>query len=168
MKTARLTACLFGGLIACTYVGIAHTQQAKPEPSTESQLTGLMLAKLATTQRVVSGLVSRDYGEIKRGASELIRVCDANQWETNPDPLYTHYRHELRRQAVKLTEQADRQNLDGAAYAYLQSISTCIHCHEHCRDVLRIAQTPSTYRGVISIPTSDNDERWNGMPTLRR
>lgn len=33
----------------------------------EINLPGLMLAKLTSTQRVVTGLVSKNFGEIKRG-----------------------------------------------------------------------------------------------------
>ena len=38
----------------------------------EINLSGLMLAKLSSTQRVVTGLVSKNFGEIKRGANELL------------------------------------------------------------------------------------------------
>lgn len=132
-----------------------------------TQLPGLMIAKLANTQRVVAGLVAKDFGEIKRGAEDMLRVCDAEQWETHPDPVYAQYRSELRRQAQKLSELADAHNLDGAAFNYIQTVSACISCHEHCRDVLRIAQIPNANR-VISIPATDQDSQWTGMPILRR
>jgi hypothetical protein len=138
-----------------------------PEGRADGQLPGLMLAKLANTQRIVAGLVSKNFGEIKRGADDMTRVCDANLWEANPDPVYSQHRSELRRQSVKLGDLADRHNLEGAAFVYVQAVSTCIACHEHCRDVLRIAQVPNA-NGVISIPTSDQDPRWSTMPTLRR
>jgi hypothetical protein len=133
----------------------------------DPQLPGLMLAKLANTQRIVAGLVSKNYGEIKRGAEDMLRVCDAEQWETNPDPVYSQHKGELRRQASKLIDMTEAQNLDGAAFVYIQTISTCISCHEHCRDVLRIAQIPNANR-VISIPATEQDSAWTGMPILRR
>jgi hypothetical protein len=168
MKSLRFWFCIVGGISAMLSVKLAIPQQAKPEPRLDGQLPGLMLAKLANTQRIVAGLVSKNFGEVKRGAEDMIRVCEANLWETNPDPVYSQYRAELKRQAMKLTNLADSHNLDGAAFLYMQTVSTCISCHEHCRDVLRIAQIPNANNRVISIPTNENDERWNGMPTLRR
>ncbi len=132
------------------------------------QLPGLMLAKLASTQRVVAGLVSKNFSEIKRGAQDMQRICDAAQWELHPDPVYGHHRTELRRQSMKLAELAETQNLDGAAFAYMQTMSTCISCHEHCRDVLRIAELPKSMNRVVPIPASEEEVSWNSMPTLRR
>jgi len=131
----------------------------------EINLPGLMLAKLASTQRVVTGLVSKNFGEIKRGAKDMMNICDAAQWEAHPDPLYGHYKTELRRQAVKLSELADQQNLDGAAFNYIQTISTCVSCHTHCRDVLRIAAVPNR---VIPIPFAEEELERSAMPIYRR
>ena len=131
----------------------------------EINLPGLMLAKLASTQRVVTGLVSKNFGEIRRGAKDMISICDASQWESHPDPIYGHYRSELRRQATNLSNLADQQNLDGAAFSYIQTISTCISCHSHCRDVLRIAAVPNR---VIQIPVVEEEFERSGMPIYRR
>ena len=131
----------------------------------ETSLPGLMLAKLASTQRVVTGLVSKNFGEIRRGAKDMISICDASQWESHPDPVYGHYRTELRRQATNLSTLADQQNLEGAAFSYIQTISTCISCHSHCRDVLRIAAVPNR---VIQIPVVEGEFEVSGMPVYRR
>ncbi len=131
----------------------------------EINLPGLMLAKLASTQQVVTGLVSKNFGEIKRGAKGMISICDASEWELHPDPLYGHYKTELRRQATRLSELADQQNLEGAAFNYVQTISTCVSCHSHCRDILRIAAVPNR---VIQIPVSEVELERSGMPIYRR
>ena len=44
----------------------------------EINLPGLMLAKLASTQRVLTGLVSKNFGEIKRGAKDMMSICEAS------------------------------------------------------------------------------------------
>jgi len=155
------------GAIALCGFRLAAFEQGEAK-GRDGQLPGLMLAKLANTQRVVAGLVAKDFGEIRRGAEDMLRVCDAEQWGTNADPIYTQHRSELRRQAFKLSELADTHNLDGAAFCYIQTVSTCISCHEHCRDVLRIAQIPNSGSGVISIPTSEQEALLRGMPTYRR
>ncbi len=103
------------------------------------------------------GLVSKNFTEIKKGAEEMVQICDASQWQSNPDPVYGHHRTELRRQASRLVKTAEDQNLDGCAFNYVQTISTCISCHEHCRDVLRLAEIPRQDNMVIPIPTSNRN-----------
>ena len=147
-----------------TGVSVLTNAKANTNPQ-EANVPGLMLAKLASTQRVVTGLVSKNFGEIKRGAKDMISICDAAQWESNPDPLYGHYKAELRRQASGLCDLADQQNLDGAAFNYIQTISTCVSCHTHCRDVLRIAAIPNR---VIQIPVVEGEFERSGMPIYRR
>ena len=119
----------------------------------------------ANAQRVVTGLVSKDFGEIKRGAKDMMSICDASQWESHPDPVYGHYKTELRRQASRMSDLADQQNLEGAGFSYIQTISTCINCHTHCRDILRIAEVPNR---VIQIPVVGDEYERSGMPIYRR
>lgn len=111
----------------------------------------LMRAKLASTQRIVDGLVSKDFGDIAKGAQELIKICKADEWRSHQDEIYGHYRRELTRQAEKMANAARLENLDGAAYSYIHALTTCIACHDHCRDVLKIAQDGP----VVPIPTTD-------------
>ncbi len=91
----------------------------------------------------------------------MVRICDATQWESNADDTYIQYRAELRRQASRLAQLAGEQNLEGAAFVYMHSVSTCISCHQHCRDVLRIAdRNPS---GVMLIAATESPEAWPGQ-----
>ena len=126
--------------------------------------SSLMLAKLASTQQVVSGLVSKDFNMIKRAADDLQRICEASQWESHPDPAYASYKSQLSRHANKLAEMAHQQNLEGTTLVYMQTVSACVDCHSHCRDVLRIAALPQR---VISIPVTDEISP-SSMPVYRR
>jgi len=156
------------GLIVVSGIRIVAGDRALTLNRPDEPIPGLMLAKLANTQRVLTGLVAKDFAEVKRGADDMVRVCDATQWESNSDSTYGQYRSELRRQAFRLSQLSDEQNLEGAAFNYMQTISTCIGCHQHCRDVLRIASVPTPSNRVISIPTSQEEADWSSMPTLRR
>ncbi len=135
-------------------------------PSDEP-LPGLMLAKLASSQTIVAGLVSKDFDQVRRGALDMVRVCDAIQWQSSADEVYGYHREELRRQSVKLSELAGAGNLEGCAFVYSHTISTCINCHQHCRDVLRIAER-SPVSGVIRIPSSDEPSSWPAGDGFRR
>lgn len=101
--------------------------------------------------------MAKDFNEIRSGAEELIRICRGTEWEARSDHTYAHYRTELIRQAIKLVNAADQSNSDAAIYAYTNTLTTCINCHDHCRDVLRIASVKGRSK-VIPIPTDDADE----------
>ena len=165
MKSKRTWGWVVAVVMLLSGASLLTKAKANNNSNQEANLPGLMLAKLASTQRVVTGLVSKNFGEIKRGAKDMMSICDASQWESHPDPLYGHYREELRRQASSLSDHADHQNLDGAAFSYIQTISACFSCHAHCRDILRIAAVPNR---VIQIPVVEGEFERSGMPIYRR
>lgn len=145
------------GLALCAGAVTAWSvEPSSPLPHGSRELPHLMQAKLASSQRVVEGLVLRDFGLIRRGGQELRQICEATQWRAQEDQMYAHYRAEMRRQANKLVLQAEEKNLDGAAYSYMHALTTCINCHDHCRDVLHIASLRPPSR-VIPIPTTDEE-----------
>ncbi len=145
------------GFACCGFAVLAWGQQTlqMPEPGRD-QLSGLMRAKLSSSQRVVEGLMAGDFGLIRKGGEDMMKICDATEWRTREDQVYAHYRGELRRSAIKLIKQADEKSLDGAAYTYMHSMTTCISCHEYCRNVLRVAsvlpQSP-----VAPIPVTEEE-----------
>jgi hypothetical protein len=119
--------------------------------------SALMRAKLASSQMIVEGLVNKDFKGITRGAEELLRICYSEEWEAHPDEILSHHRKELIRQAEKIVNAADRENLDGAAYSYIHALTTCISCHDHCRDVLKITDGHRALK-VVPIPTTAEDD----------
>ena len=127
----------------------------------------LMRAKVASTQKIMEGLVAKDFAEIHSGAEELKRICRATEWEAHADPQYAFHRAELCRQADKLMFAADQSNLEAAAFNYLNALTNCINCHDHCRDVLKIATIKRPTK-VIPIPTTDADDAPSIEKTIRR
>jgi len=134
---------------------LAWGQQAPANPAhSPDELAGLMRAKLASSQRVVEGLMAKDFDLIRKGAEEMSKVCDATQWHATDDQVYAHYRSELRRSAKKLILLSEEENLDGAAYTYMNSLTTCISCHAYCRDVLHVSARNSEFK-VVPIPVTE-------------
>ena len=168
MTARRITVWVAAGLVRASGIKMASITFAAPQELPDEPIPGLMLAKLASSQAIVAGLVSKDFDQIKRGAKDMIRICDASEWEGNQDDVYAHHRKELRRHSIKLTQLADEQNLDGAAFVYMHTVSTCINCHQHCRDVLRIASKPRPTSGVIRIPVAEEDVQWQSNGNVRR
>lgn len=147
------------GLVLAIGLGFGWTYvqgQAEAPKHDEEQQAALMRAKLASTQRVVEGLVSKDFTDIAKGAEELIKICKATEWEAHSDTMYAHHRKELIRQAEKMAHAAARENVEGAAYAYIHALTTCISCHDYCRDVLKIADDRPMR--VVPIPTTVDDD----------
>jgi len=116
---------------------------ASDQPGKPKNLVGsdeaLMALKLASTQKTLEGLVEKNFQQIRKAGEELKRLDESRLWSDVDNPEYTHYRIELTRQADKLIQLADAKNLDGAAFTYMNMVGTCINCHTHCRDVLKIA-----------------------------
>jgi hypothetical protein len=131
-------------IVVCVLsVGVAFmVGQAKPhEPDAGGTEAALMRAKLASSQKVVEGLMVQDLSLVRTGALELEKICAATEWHAKEDQVYAHYRAELQRTAKKLAMLAQNDDLDGATYTYMHSITTCMSCHTYCRDVLHVART---------------------------
>lgn len=159
------------GLLLLTVVGLGWSfvrgESKPPARLRQAPESALMRAKVASSQKIMEGLVAKDFLEIRTGAEELLRICRATEWEGHSDPVYGHHRSELIRQANKLIEGADKSNLDVSTFAYINALTTCINCHDHCRDVLKIANVKRTAK-IIPIPTTDSDDVPPGEKIERR
>lgn len=104
------------------------------EVSTISQ----MHAKLDSSRKVLSGLVTEDFDVIEQAADALLKTAAAAEEMRNggdmEDKVYGHFRNEFGRLAGDLKEMAQRRNLEGAAYIHSNLTANCIACHQHLRD----------------------------------
>lgn len=153
MSLKRRVALLGAVLLAIGGIALAQ-QPSLTQQHAHGDLGIAMRAKLGSSQKIVEGLTAANFEMIQRGADELRNICDSRVWQPREDQIYTHYRGDLYRSALKLKDMADQQNLDGAAYTYMHTLTTCINCHQYSRDVLRVAATPKD-SGVILIPSTD-------------
>jgi hypothetical protein len=146
----------------------ASTGTPKRTPSAlPVELSALMKAKLASSQTVLEGLVTNDFEQIQRGGEELRSISLAGHWKGSEDQAFRHHRTEMQRQAEKLVSLAESKNLDGASFAYMHALTTCISCHTYCRDVLHIADEPRGGK-VVPIPvTAEEMEELLNKPVRR-
>ena len=98
---------------------------------------------------------------IRRGAEEWRRIAAATKWASRSDPVFAQHRAEFSRQADRLVRTAEEKDLDAAAYTYIRSLTTCIGCHEYCRDVLHVPTISHNPKAVSPIPVTDEDA---GLP----
>ena len=127
--------------VLCVGAAFMVGQAKPPETDAGGAEPALMRAKLASSQKVVEGLMVQDLSLVQTGALELEKICKATEWHAKEDQVYAHYREELQRTAKKLAKLAQNNDLDGATYTYMHSITTCMSCHAYCRDVLHVART---------------------------
>ncbi|REJ64823.1 MAG: hypothetical protein DWQ31_20275 [Planctomycetota bacterium] len=142
MRNRRLgTSLLLAALVAVVTVLVAtRGGEADDTPNADPKKTAaFMRAKLASSQKVLEGLVSKDFDLIASGSKELEQMSDAAAFQRFPDPVYRHYSREFRRLAGKLNRLAVDRNLEGASFTYMHATTTCISCHEYVRDVIKVA-----------------------------
>ncbi|OAI53010.1 hypothetical protein AYO47_05690 [Planctomyces sp. SCGC AG-212-M04] len=108
----------------------------------------LMQAKLKALHSISEGLVRKDFAAIEQAGVTLAALSAGSDWQHHGDSVYGDYRDELHRSSLKVAELARTQNLEGASYGYMKLLSSCVDCHTHCRDVLRIAETAPVLRPV--------------------
>ena len=139
---------LCGSMLLCCGVLVTSNLLAGPPESRRNapgdDAAPFMRAKLASMQKILEGLTSKKFDLIRDGANELKKMSDAADWRRSNDAVYIHYSREFSRLAEKQAALAVDRNLEGASFTYMHIVSTCLSCHEHARDVLRIASVNST------------------------
>ena len=133
-------------LIVAIGGAIAWSQPRENGRSEPSDSAALMRAKLASTQKIVEGLLEKDFDLVIRGGDELLKIEAHAGWPAEQDQVYSHHRNEMQRQAAKVGQLGRNRNLEGASFAYMHLVSTCIDCHSYCRDVLHVAEEPPALR----------------------
>ncbi|QDT52612.1 hypothetical protein Pan44_06240 [Caulifigura coniformis] len=122
--------------------------EAPLKSAPRDQTAIMMQAKLKGLHAMAEGLVRKDFSGIEQAGEALAALCAGDDWQHHGDPVYEDYRDQLRRSALKVMELARAQNLEGATYGYMGLMSSCVDCHTHCRDVLKIAETAPVLRPI--------------------
>ena len=132
--------------LVCASLGAASliawaSEKREPAATDSLELATLMQAKLASSQKITEGLVTKDFEMIRKGAEEWRRVSAATKWYSHNDPVFVQHRAELARNADKLIRVADEKNLDAATLAYTQLTISCVNCHKQVRATEKSAKT---------------------------
>lgn len=102
-------------------------------------ISKFMRQKLEHSQKVLEGLALEDYDLIAENAESLAVLSQAAGWQVLKTPEYAQHSTEFLRLAKQLGEMAEKKNLDGAAFTYVQLTINCVNCHKYVRTV-RTAQ----------------------------
>lgn len=102
----------------------------------EKKLSKFMHEKLTSSQLVLEGLMTEDYGKMKKGAQKMIQMSNATEWQVIEGPIFAQQSAEFRSAAKQVIKFADEKNIDGASLSYLHLTMTCINCHKKVNKVL--------------------------------
>lgn len=98
------------------------------------RIAAFMRPKLQHSQKVLEGIVMKDFDMISKNARKLSLLSMDSSWQVIQKQEYFDRSREFQRTAYMLSQLADKNNLDGAALAYIQLTTQCFECHKYVRD----------------------------------
>lgn len=111
---------------------------AKGKIPEDTRLT--MQSKLLQAQRVMEGLVKRDFEAIEEAAGILKQISLSpppslqRAGDDSDEAVYEHFRLEFARLVGRLESNARRKEPEATAYVQQNLTATCIACHDYIRD----------------------------------
>ena len=112
----------------------ADRPQAAEEETRPNQVGAFMRLKLDHSQKVLEGVVLKDFDLIAKNAQAMALLTEDENWMVLETPEYRAYSAEFKQIANRLRQSAKDKNLDGAALDYVQLTLNCVDCHKHVRE----------------------------------
>ena len=94
-----------------------------------------MKKKLEYSEKILGGLASADFQAIGKSARSLNALNQIEKWVHGNTPEYRTQLRIFQNANEQVIRMADKENLDGAALAYVQLTLSCVNCHKVVRDV---------------------------------
>lgn len=90
-----------------------------------------MRGKLASNQKIVEGLTTKDFELIHQGALEVKLLVKGQHWFVIDTAEYKRFSQEMEYAADKLQTAAKQKNMDAAALRYFGLTMSCLDCHRY-------------------------------------
>lgn len=124
-----------GMLAASIAISIAALALRADEKSGEKQPASFwMKKKLQYSEKVLEGLAKADYESIAENAKLMNQLSQIEDFVRGRDEEYRHHLKTFDRVTRELVHQANDEDIDGAALAYMELTLNCVNCHKHLRD----------------------------------
>lgn len=98
-----------------------------------------MREKLSMVNKVVEGLTTEDFDLVKEGGRELAALTESAAWASGRDPYYRRYSANFEQAVRGLIEAAETESPEKVTFAYVHVTFSCTACHQHVRNVTRLA-----------------------------
>lgn len=143
----RRTAILVAAIIVITVAyqvspsdsdsGIVTAAPARQQPGERQRF---MRQKLSMVNKIVEGLATEDFDMVARGGKELAELAESAMWVSDRDPYYGHYSSNFQQAVRGLIDAANSESASKVTFAYVHVTFSCTACHQHVRNVARLAQ----------------------------
>jgi len=120
-----LTLIVAGAGFAC--LGAVEDPEAQP-PSY------WMKKKLEYSEKLLKGLADADFEALAKTGRSMNALSQMEKWVRGNVPEYRTQLQMFRNANEQLIRAAEKENLDGAALAYVQMTLSCVNCHKVIRD----------------------------------
>jgi hypothetical protein len=105
------------------------------EPQEEKPASYWMRKKLEYSEKILGGLAAADFETIGKTARTMNSLTHMEKWVRGTVPEYRTQLQLFQNANEQIIRAADKQNLDGAALAYVQLTLSCVNCHKVVRDL---------------------------------
>ena len=112
---------------------------AAPTPQQPTERERFMRQKLSMVNKIVEGLATEDFEMVEKGGKELAELAESATWVSDRDPFYGHYSSNFQQAVRGLIESADTESASKVTFAYVHVTFSCTACHQHVRNVERLA-----------------------------
>lgn len=116
-------------LLSCFSLALAD------EPQEEKPVSYWMRKKLEYSEKILGGLAAADFETIGKTARTMNSLTHMEKWVRGTVPEYRTQLQLFQNANEQIIRAADRENLDGAALAYVQLTLSCVNCHKVVRDL---------------------------------
>lgn len=121
--------------------GDSTARSVPPSPSSKDrQLKSFMRKKLGASNQILEGLCTDDLDLVVKGARELHRMSEAEQWRVKNDAVYKQFSAEFHQITKDLVQAAQENKADRALLKWLDATMSCVDCHQFVRG-MRIADS---------------------------
>lgn len=143
--------------------------RAEPQEPARIADTGVfMRAKLASSKKVMEGLVTDDFQLIRSGAEEMKSMSQHAEWPRAQDQVYEHFSEDFRRQCIQLSSLATKRNREGVHFTYLSVTTTCVSCHNYVRGAFHVVRVESNKEFPVQLIPDEWEEHSQGSIPSRR
>lgn len=120
-------------LISSMALTIATLLATVPQAAEPTPLKTFMRAKLDHSKNLLEAITTEDFDAMGKESQKIILLTLAEQWQVIETPEYAQQSLEFRRTAGAIRDAAEKENIDGAALAYVELTLKCVNCHKYIK-----------------------------------
>lgn len=112
-----------------SFVSAANIQEQQDEELRQAARKTFMRSKLASIQKIVEGMSTKNFGLIGEGAGEIKALVKGQHWFVLQTNEYQDFSAEMERAADRLEQAARGHSVETVALRYFDLTLNCLDCH---------------------------------------